>query len=608
MSHRITARFEIERHRQLTELFTSSRLIKVWRDLGKQQMRNFPIADLHDYYDFNYAIEIRVEEIIERVLSGYYHAEAPLIYRTEKKYGVCRHMMIPTPSDVLVFQVLTDCLYAEIKKAQPSEGAYYSRDKHALSLPHSLTASKDYPWFILWPKFQKEIWNFTKNKNYLVTTDISNYFDNIGLRELRHVISSIIATSEVYLDLLFSLIENLSWNPDYLPNTQKGLPTIGIEAPRLLSHAFLFEIDHILKSKTDNNFVRWMDDINFSVDDPKEAKCILGEINNVMKSRGLALNLAKTEIMTSEEAEKHFMFNENLHLDKLNVRIAKLKDKRSKVRHANNLADELSNHVKTVRARNADMITKRYLTTLSKLKIPVALEQVCSLYVEKPDLRNSVLIYLKSLPFDVNVGKVFIQLLKDTNEYDDATRYILVATLTEWAIPRNSTTIHFVKKITEKLENPQNAFEWLCQITFLAKYGEAEKIATVAENGKKFKDPFFARQRVAALTRVLETNHEYVISSWKEEVTHGYNDSASVAINLLNFSESSFPSRKNKLSKYLFPDKQSATYPLPKFLILCALAHSESKLGNTIPRPIVQEHILDEWYVHALSRIQQCWF
>ena len=79
-------------------------------------MRSFDVKDLHDYYDFNFEIEARVDVIIERVLSGQYRAEAPLIYRAEKKLGVCRHLLVPSPSDAIVFQVLTNVLYLQLAR------------------------------------------------------------------------------------------------------------------------------------------------------------------------------------------------------------------------------------------------------------------------------------------------------------------------------------------------------------------------------------------------------------------------------------------------------------------------------------------------------------
>ena len=76
---RTTARFELERKKQLKQLFTRSRLIQLWRNLVRDQMRRFDITDLHDYYDFNFAIEARAEAIIERVFAGQYRAEVPLV-------------------------------------------------------------------------------------------------------------------------------------------------------------------------------------------------------------------------------------------------------------------------------------------------------------------------------------------------------------------------------------------------------------------------------------------------------------------------------------------------------------------------------------------------
>ena len=262
--------------------------------------------DLHDYYDFNYNIEERAKEICGRVLKGQYKSYNPLIYRLEKKYGICRHMMIPAPSDALVFQAIVEQLQDTILEAQPTKKSYYSRDKHNLKLPHQFDNPENYPWFIHWKRFQRDIYQFSNDCEYLIVTDLTNYYDNIGLRELRHVISERVKTDEVNLDLLFNIIEQLSWTPDYLPASLKGLPTANLEAFRLLAHALLFEVDEILNKKTKGSFVRWMDDINFGSNSIKEAYATLSSLSDVLKSRGLSLNLSKTSIYKSEEAKVHF--------------------------------------------------------------------------------------------------------------------------------------------------------------------------------------------------------------------------------------------------------------------------------------------------------------
>lgn len=610
MSIRVTARFELERRHQLEALFATERLTKLWRSLVKDQMRALEIGDLHDYYDFNYSIEARSELIVERILAGQYKAENPLVYRVEKKLGVCRHMMIPTPSDALVFQILTEALYPDVIKHQPSKRAFYARDRHTLQLPHEHQEAHSYPWFILWPKFQKEIWNFTKEFAFLVTTDLTNYFDNIGLRELRHVISSIAKPSEVVLDVLFSLIEDLSWRPDYLPTSMKGLPTINIEAPRLLSHALLFEVDRLLKFRTENNFVRWMDDINFGVDDRRSANLLLGEINDVLKSRGLALNLAKTEVMTASEAEEHFMFNENLRLTEVDDEAKELQSKSERTALANKLAREIRSHLKKCKARNKDKITKRYLTLLGRLAIPCALDDAKLIYAKQPGLRSSVVNYFSRLPFSKKVADSFYALFDEVESYDDSSRFGLVSAVTRWDIPRNKRGREFIDKVAAKLNDVQTQFDWLCLLWFQSKYGQPHEVLTTAQARKKHhaNEPFFARQRMAALTRGLGINPGTVIDSWSSESTMGSADSASVATNLLHFVKQPFPTKQDRAYFYLFPQNQQKPYPLSKFLLLCAIAYGERQSGKTIPRPEVQEHITDPWFRHWLSLINPSWF
>ncbi len=314
-----TARFDVLREKMLGKLFTIKNLTSVWRGVVRAQMRQLDILDLHDYYDFNFNIENRAKEIRNQVLKGQYKSASPLIYQLEKKFGICRHMMIPSPSDALVFQTITEHLAPLVKDATPTDKAYYSRDKHQLKLPHELQTGSPSPapWFVLWPEFQKDIMKFSTDHEYLVVTDVTNYFDNIGLRELRHIVSSRIKADEVVLDLLFKIIEQLSWVPDYLPTSLKGLPTINLEAFRLLPHMMMFEVDEILDSMTEGSFVRWMDDIDFGVDSIDRAHEVLGGVNDVLKSRGLALNLGKTAIYTAVEAKKHFLFEENQYLGKL---------------------------------------------------------------------------------------------------------------------------------------------------------------------------------------------------------------------------------------------------------------------------------------------------
>jgi hypothetical protein len=124
-------------------------------------------------------------------------------------------------------------------------------------------------------------------------------------------------------DLLFGLIQDISWKPDYMPYSGRGIPTTGLEAVRLLAHAFLFEIDAIMKVKSSDSFARWMDDIVIGVNSEKEAKEVISSTSDMLKSRGLALNMAKTKIINKKDALYDFQFVQNDYLTETTKKIKK---------------------------------------------------------------------------------------------------------------------------------------------------------------------------------------------------------------------------------------------------------------------------------------------
>ena len=122
------------------------------------------------------------------------------------------------------------------------EHSFYSRDKHSVKKPHEIN-DYGFDWQKLWKEMQKQIYKFQEEKELIVVTDLSNYYDSIFIPELRKIITGYAENNEVILDILFKIIENISWLPDYLPYTGRGLPTTNLEGVRLLAHSLLFELD-----------------------------------------------------------------------------------------------------------------------------------------------------------------------------------------------------------------------------------------------------------------------------------------------------------------------------------------------------------------------------
>jgi hypothetical protein len=604
-----TARFEIDRQKHLAAVFTRQRLVTVWKELVRQQLRRQAITDLHDYYDFHETIDSQADAIIERVLNGQYRSEAPVIYKLEKKLGICRHMMIPSPSDALVFQVLADALYDHLMSVQPSKQAYYARDRHNMKLPHEVAQEQSYPWFKLWPKFQKQIWGFGASFPLLVTTDVTNYYDNIGFEELRRVLASLAPASEVFLDLLFTLIQDLAWNPDYLPRTARGLPVIEIEAPRLLAHAFLFEIDRVLVTRTNNNFVRWMDDINFGVDTADDAHRVLGELNDVLKSRGLALNLAKTEVLTRRDVREHFLVKDNIQLDNFARRAQFLKSKHAKERFGTRVCAALRRHISDCSARNKDKLTKRFLGVLSRLGSNAAVPDALDLFLSSPNMREPVVRYLAGLPFSSMSARAFRGLLKRAPKYDDHTRLLVVRGIVDHGVPRTASGLRLVAAASKYVSKPITSFDWYLRFIFLAKYGEPYEALTAVEQSRHTfrRDSFLARQAMALLARAAGINWDRVRRIWNQEVSRGASDSASVGVSMLSVMKQGFPSKNSRMYWHLFPKNLRSPYPVSKFLILCVLAAADARAGRLLPRPAVQQFVEEPWMRRALIGLNAEW-
>lgn len=562
-------------------------------------MRGLDIKDLHDYYDFSIFIDDKIDTIRNEILSGKYTADTPLIYKLEKKLGISRHLMIPAPSDALVFQTISNELGKDLKRKSPTTKAYFSRDKSYLPLPHQYYKSSDDIWPKLWRKFQEDIFEFSKSYKYLVVSDIANYFDNIGLRELRHVISSRFDTPEEVLDLLFKIIEELSWKPDYLPFSLKGLPTINIEAPRLLAHILLFEVDEVLQELTNGSFVRWMDDINFGVDDNDTAHKVLGDVNDVLKSRGLALNLAKTKVYTAAKAAEHFFFDDNIYLDKFNDRIKEGKE--AKGRLASELERKFKKHLRNSELKNWDKITKRFFTSAGNLGTTRLLKYSFNLFSTKPGIRSNILLYLFKLGYGEHTSNLVHTLIREVKRYDDVTLFMLCNLLTDWRIPRNKKSKIFIKETEKLLLKLDSNFEIYCYLWFGAKYSSNRVYFNTILNKRKIwsKDSFLSRQVTAVLPRLWYVKKKNIDNLLDDQMKKGLFDVTSVAVNVHYLAEiDSYPV---SLREYLFPRKKSKVYPLQKFLILLNVLYSEKFRSDSKFKDKVYKYIDDPWYIYRLD-------
>jgi len=436
----------------------------------------------------------------------------------------------------------------------------------------------------------------------IIVTDLSNYYDSIDINELRKVFTSYAKIDEVLIDLLFRLIEEISWKPDYLPYSGRGLPTTNIEGIRLLAHSFLFELDEVIKQKTNDSFTRWMDDIIIGVDTRKEAIETLSAVSDMLKSRGLALNLAKTNIYNDKKGYYHFQIEENRYID--SIEKVNIEDPNYK-KINQQLIKNFKKHFKDQGAKYWDKISKRYITTFGKLKSLKLLPELPKIYVEYPGLRSNLLVYLSQIGFTKKTFDCVLTILNTIDIFDDISLYQLCHLVTQWEIPITDNSKEFLKEFEKKIIGfsikQKIPSHFYCVLWFKAKYSHSEDLLLFIVKYENLwqTDSFLRRQVTAILSRLLITNREKVKEYLYNQISSGVTNTVTLANQIFQFSI--IKALDNKLNFYLFPRKRQTPYPLSKFLVLCSVLNSQKIREDDLVKTKIKYQITDPYFLKWLD-------
>lgn len=581
----------------LKSILNTKTMIKVWRKEVRQKMREQGVKDMYDYYDFNYNIERNSEVLYNLVINGEYRPSTPLIYSLEKKYGVSRHMVIPSPSDSLLLQILSNKMSPHIFGNRPSQNAYFSRDRSSVTKSWKTDTSYGI-WIYQWIKMQKKIYHFQKIFKYIVVTDIADYYDNIDFTLLRQNLLRLIAEPEVLVNLTMKIVEYLSWRPYYSHNSGRILPTANLDSIRLLAFSNLFHIDGILDSETDSNFVRWMDDIAFGVNDKEEGKRILSLISDKLKINGFSLNLSKTNILSSQVAIKEFMFKENEEIDNLKKTISKGRVSKTVTNKAKKMWSSI---ISNQNRKNWDKAAKRIIELFSDLGYKGFLNELSDYYIECPVLRDSIIRYLEKMGYSKNSSSTILQIITKMETRDDIALFQIIHLLTDWKISIGKVSYKFLRDVDIFLKKHfrlrESPYDFYCYLWFKSKYSGPKDLVKFIKDTSYIwnKYSFLRRQVISVLPRLYRYQKNWVRNLLRQEKNGGDINTASVALQIEYFTE--IDKMDNKLKFYIFPDKVPKIYPLPKFLVLCSVLNSSSlKYRANLPLKI-RDQISDPHYL-----------
>ena len=196
-------RFDI-RSGPLKKIFSPSNIERTWREKVRVSMREQYVNDGIEHFDFHTQRKLESQKLSRLILSGDYVPSRAQRILVEKSKGLCRQLVIPAVSDAIVLQCLSDALYAQIRGKAPTQRSFFEPREHRFS-----STRNEYGTFASWLNFQRALFNFSKNRRFIVVTDIANYYDSISYSHLRNVIASITDVEECVLDMLIYVLSDL---------------------------------------------------------------------------------------------------------------------------------------------------------------------------------------------------------------------------------------------------------------------------------------------------------------------------------------------------------------------------------------------------------------
>ena len=239
-------------------------------------------------------------------------------------------MTFPHIPDLVLYRAVTGCLYRRAKRLEKGH-VYFARNtlSKKQKIIHDADADADaddseYTFlsgnaFAKWREFNqyRKRLLFDKIYPFIVITDISNYFDSILYDRVIDAIHETNVDRNI-VGLLFFLLERLSIREAFNESPRIGLPVDEFDCSRTLAHMVLFPHDRRMAELVGKSaYIRWMDDQNFGASDFADGLKILKKCSQSLARLHLTPNAAKSRVLSLEEAYRHFHFDINKKLDRV---------------------------------------------------------------------------------------------------------------------------------------------------------------------------------------------------------------------------------------------------------------------------------------------------
>lgn len=272
--------------------------INALKSIKKEELRGSnPVPDLLSFLHIDILYGKNLETILNNYLGAIIQNQRnvkPLLkIDVPKSNFTIRPMSRPPLKEWLIYESIIKYLSNEILLNHPD---ICSRSFSILKFKEDIKRTTD-PW-LRFDEKARELYH--KGYRYVVITDITGYYENINLEQLRNRLLDFISqdsTSNDYIKALFNMLRK--WSSERIKNF--GLPQ-GPPASSFLGDIFLDHVDR--KMEKYEGYFRYMDDIKIFCKNEIEARIALKDLIIALRKLKLNINAKKTDILHGENIEK----------------------------------------------------------------------------------------------------------------------------------------------------------------------------------------------------------------------------------------------------------------------------------------------------------------
>ncbi len=264
--------------------------------IKNQRTGNDFILDPFRFEDFKNA-EIKklfIEEIKAEL--GTYTAQKLLFIDYPKSNFILRPCARPVLKDLIIYQAIVKFTGSKIYRKIPKDISY-SFNKFKEKFKKDKKRDIDH-----WLAFEERTLQFSKQYDYLLTSDIASFFEHICHDVLKERLL-LLNTSDNYSNAVNFLVNKLLCKWSQTENIRNFSLPQGPDASRILADVYLYPVDKKMKSNRKINYYRYMDDIRLFANTKHDLKLALIDLVKELRELKLNLNAKKTKIYETKDME-----------------------------------------------------------------------------------------------------------------------------------------------------------------------------------------------------------------------------------------------------------------------------------------------------------------